>query len=339
MKNILLLNWAFNESQNCPAQGIVTNGTEHFWLSCTSYIAHGILQLDEAGTPVGIVLDQYNMHALDGPVQQTGHDYRHISDGDYNLHHNELWFGIEGGSFPRVILGAIVRYDAETLEFIDIYVHPTFTTMPWLVFDSNRNRAITCNWTDSHNELTIFDAETLTWSNDKITLLNVPSQYQQDGIPFIQGGAMHSDGKHILLQTDDHSSTMLLVELLSGLVVDVWTTGLGSEREGVAFYKNDVLSFGNRHNSFESVKSAQIVVFPMDLLQNNYEKNEIPFGLGVLVGMGILVLLTLFTRCIRSCRRTYVKGSMYNRDIDVTTLSQVDEDYEDNHDNVRLSAR
>ena len=293
-----ILNWAFNESQNCLAQGIITrHNTDHVWVSCTSYIAHGRLQFS-SGRPIGIIFDQFNWQALDGPYQKTGLDYRHISDGDFNELQNELWFGIEGGSFPRVLRSAIVRYDADTLQFIDIHVHPTFTTLPWLVFDDTRHRAITCNWTNSKNQLSVFDATTMTWSNNTINLNNVPSQYSLDGIPLIQGGAMSADGIHFVLQSDDLFSTIYMIQLQpvataadlfwQAQVINIWTTGLGNEREGIALTQHHLLSMGNRDNSWEHRKNAQIFVLAMESPTSHRS-----FGQGIFVGITATLLMLL----------------------------------------------
>lgn len=325
----LVLDWAFNESQNCQAQGIIAkHGTDDVWLSCTSYIAHGRLRFDSNSRPVAMVLDRFNLQALEGPQEKTGSDYRHISDGDYHEVRNELWFGIEGGSNPRVLRSAIVRYDADTLQFIDIHEHPTFTTMPWLVVDANHDRAITCNWTNSQNQLAVFDIKAMNWANDTITLLNVPSEYALDGIPYIQGGSMAADGMHFVLQSDDLFSTIYMVSFLEvadlwhAQLIDTWATGLGKEREGVALARQHVLSFGNRDNSWEHRKNAQIFVLPIRGPSKSDQK--VPFGLGVLIGIAVSFIILLL---MRFCgHRNARLGSRSAYTADVATLSQVDED-------------
>ena len=58
-----LLEWKEAESIDCVAQGVITNKTaHHVWISCTKWIARGILRLEAAtGTnperPVGLTLE------------------------------------------------------------------------------------------------------------------------------------------------------------------------------------------------------------------------------------------------------------------------------------------
>jgi hypothetical protein len=315
-ESLTLLNWTFDESEKCKAQGIITNGTENIWISCTSYIAHGTIQFNKNGVPIGVLFHHFNYDALDGPVQQTGDTYRHISDGDYG--NGQLWFGIEGGSFPRILTGAIVRYDADTLQFIDIHKHSTFKTMPWLVFDRKNQRAISCNWTNSNNEFIVFDARTLTWI-DSIKLYNVPGEYEVEGIPFIQGGAMLQNEDSILLQVDNQVSTIFLASLFPdrAVVTDAWSTGLGQEREGVSMVGNYILSLGNRKNSFENISNAQIIAVPMHTQNSNIIFRSVTFGIGVVVG---IVISFIWLQLLRFWHRKTNFRRDYG-DVEVTNLS------------------
>ena len=239
LRGISLLQWTnITQSIECSQpQGIITNGTDHVWLSCRTYIAHGTLQRNPYdGAIVGVHLDQFNYHALDGPNRRIRHQinknknnhnnnrnqrnetteqsYGHISDGDYvrlhssssphhHHHADELWFGLENGQFPRQHKAAIARYNAQTLEFINLHEHPTLLTMPWLAFVEQPQLALTCNWTNGGQEFVALNATTLQWTNN-VTLTNLPMEYDElyQGIPFVQGAAMDNNNNG----NDDHST-------------------------------------------------------------------------------------------------------------------------------------
>ncbi|KAL7557029.1 hypothetical protein ACA910_009300 [Epithemia clementina (nom. ined.)] len=66
---VSLLQWPnLTQSLDCMPQGIVTNGTDHVWMSCLGgFIAHGLLQRNNYGVIIGLNLHQFNYQALDGP--------------------------------------------------------------------------------------------------------------------------------------------------------------------------------------------------------------------------------------------------------------------------------
>jgi len=208
-----IVQWV-NESQSrecSSAQGIITNGTgsiasDHVWLSCKTFIAHGRFTFNALGYVQSLTLEDYNYEALDGPNQDdTVNDdtdtnttlYGHVGDGDYvrtpEGQPDELWFGLEGTQWPREVPAALVRYNAETLEFIAVHPYPmsNHTTMPWLAFDTAQKAAYSSNWTESNNELIVFNGTTLEWEmNKNIPICNIPPEYQEHGLRFVQGGAM-----------------------------------------------------------------------------------------------------------------------------------------------------
>ena len=354
------LPWDETQRQNCTAQGLITNGTDHVWISCTSYIAHGRLQFDTSASsfsstsaPTGFVINRINYHALEGPRRVTGQQYGHISDGDYfpprtvvtnnatsTRTPGELWFGIEGTSWPRVLPGAIARYNADTLEFIDIHPHPYLRTMPWLLIDPTNQRAISCNWTENLNQFQVFDVSTMAWIVDhNLTLTNPPAAFQDNGVSFIQGATkaptlLKED--EFILQLDDAPSTILLVSFhttsdknneddgaalssTSLQVQSVWQTGLGHEREGIGMTGGHILSFGNRKSTVPwatSDSEAQIVV--IEVLPSLVETG-IPFGFGILVGIGLVFFLRTLCWCFcRCCCRSNSKKE--HTEAELTTL-------------------
>uniref|UniRef100_A0A7S3L1J2 Uncharacterized protein n=1 Tax=Amphora coffeiformis TaxID=265554 RepID=A0A7S3L1J2_9STRA len=352
------LPWDETQRQNCTAQGLITNNTDHVWLSCTSYIAHGRLQYDSSSSssfsssvaaPTGLVIDKINYNALDGPRRVTGQQYGHISDGDYfpaksvvsnnstTTTTGELWFGIEGTSMPRVLPGAIARYNAETLEFIDIHPHPYLRTMPWLLVDPARQRAISCNWTDNYNQFQVFDTQTMTWVVDQnLTLTNPPAEFQATGVPYIQGATkaptlLKED--EFILQLDDAPSTLLLVSFhssndngdasLSSTSLQVqssWQTGLGHEREGIGMTGGHILSLGNRKTTVPwatAESEAQIVV--LHVLPSLVESG-VPFGFGILVGVGLVVFFRILCWCF-CCRCCRSKSKKDHTEAELTTLN------------------
>jgi len=251
-----LLQWEDEHlNTHCQAQGIITNGTDAVWISCTSFVARGRIVDDYK-----LVIDRINYQALNHTALAN---YKHISDGDY-VHRTgfppELWFGIEGGNLPRVTAGAIVRYHAETLEFIDLHVHPLIKTMPFLAYDPRVSLAYCLNWTDSRGSMVVFDVTNLQWT-ENVTIKGLPAEHQD--IQYVQGGFV--DGNILYLISDVPSSALLTVNLDTRGFLSVHNLGLGHEREGIALYKNDwLLSLGNQgKNSWDRSYHAQIVAIQL----------------------------------------------------------------------------
>jgi hypothetical protein len=235
------LQWDTEESINCTAQGLITNEeTNDVWISCTSYLGRGRLILDQAQDPIGIEIDIWNWNALDGPRAVSHKDYAHIGDGDYveldDGMRRELWFGLEGGSSPRVLPAAIARYDADSLAFVGLHIHPTMRTMAFLAFHQRQQIAYVTNWTENDGELIVFDAKTMHWSDRNSTIRGLPKEYRDD-IKFIQGADVYGDV--LYLMADDFSSTLLAIrmaEAYEGEVESVTHLGLGHEREGMTVF-------------------------------------------------------------------------------------------------------
>jgi len=101
-------------------------------------------------------------------------------------------------------------------------------------------------------------------------------------------------GKKSANDDDDHDSDPHCASIL-----DAWHTGLGYEREGLALTHKQILSFGNRHQTWEGYQHAEIVTlhFPKVLL---HTKDQVEVGGGILIGL----LIALVVSCISCvCRR------------------------------------
>ena len=327
-----LIDW-WNETQSieCIAQAIVTNenNPQDFWISCTTYIAHGTFVLDkETKRPIQIrSCDTFNYHPFDNiPIP----GYGHIGDGDYVVftgdgdelleqqqqkeeqqtrRKEEVWFGLEDSKNPRILHGAIVRYDAQTLEFLGVHPHPVVTTMAFVAYDSIRNLAYSMNWTNNERSLLIFDGDTLEWKNET---LPVEQQEQQpttttttttisDDFRYIQGSDMLNDT--LFLMGDDYQSTLYRIELsfslpessssissssistssaaawnLKATLVSSWKLGLGHEREGIAIYDNfrnpncQLLTMNNQWYTWEDQHYAGIMC--VGTTYDNQEKED-----------------------------------------------------------------
>jgi hypothetical protein len=318
-----LLEWNESESIECNAQGIISNGTDNIWISCKKYIGRGKLvqwnSLNSTPSRPLLRMEQWNWHALNGT--QTGNvnvnkSYQHIGDGDYvELEANgsqEIWFGIEDGNWPRVLPAAIVRYDAETLEYIDMHVHDNMKTMPFLAFHKARQIAYTANWTDNFGQMIVFDATTMTWSKDNATINGLPKEFYKHEIPFIQGSEMKDDT--LFLMMDDFQSTLLEIQMYpqgtyGGELKTTSYLGLGLEREGITIVNDWLLSFGNRWKSWEGNHYAQIVgvtfVMPSD--------PQRIFVMGMFTGffIGLMAFATIVTilwkKMMKKSKSSYVE--------------------------------
>jgi hypothetical protein len=299
-----LLNWNESQSIECNAQGIITNGTDIIWMSCKKYLARGrLVKLDPLNsTRVELRMELWNWHALKGPQEFLGNQsYEHIGDGDYvelsSDGSRELWFGIEDGSWPRVLPAAIVRYDAETLEYIDTHPHTTIRTMPFLAFHKARQIAYTANWTDNFGQLLVFDAINMTWANDNATIHGLPHEYYQHEIPFIQGSDMKDDA--LFLMVDDFKSTLVEIQMnrektYGGQLNAISYLGLGHEREGIAIMNGWLLSFGNRWKSWEGNHYAQIVCVQLTMPMGTKQIFFIGIISGILFGFVISGIIGAF---------------------------------------------
>jgi hypothetical protein len=274
----IALSWDEEESVNCDAQAIITNGTgDHVWLSCTTTIGRGrLIWSKEDDIPVRIEIDAWNDHALEEP-RKIRSAFEHISDGDYVVLPNqrrELWFGLEVGFKPRNGTSAIVRYDPDTLDFIDLHEHPTLRTMPWLVFSSTMQEMWTSNFTENFGNLERFDIASKQWLDTNFTLENVPQdEFPQSNIPFIQGADIVSDTLYLI--SDNYKSSLVQVNAsniaTTGVlaVAAVQHIGLGYEREGIAVVerpngKKWLLCLGNRHQTWERKHFADIVAMQLN---------------------------------------------------------------------------
>ena len=299
-----LLNWNESQSIECNSQGIITNGTDIIWISCKTYLGRGrLVKLGPLNsTRMELRMEQWNWHALKGPQAFLGNQsYEHIGDGDYvELASNgsrELWFGIEDGNSPRILPSAIVRYDAETLEYIHTHPHDTMRTMPFLAFHKARQIAYTANWTDNFGQLIVFDATTMTWAKDNVTIHGLPHEYYQHEIPFIQGSDMKDDT--LFLMIDDYKSTLIEIQMnrennYIGEMESISFLGLGLEREGIAIMNDWLLSFGNRWTSWEGTHHAQIVCVKLIMPQDS--KNFFFIGIisGILFGVMVSGIIMVF---------------------------------------------
>jgi len=231
-------------------QGIVTNGTDDVWLSCQWYLVHGKLEYDQVKRPVRFNADSTNRHALAQAQNVSGVDYKHISDGDSGFNQktgaNELWFGIEGGGWlVRALNGSITRYDATTLELIALHEHPSMKTVPWMAFDSKRQLAYTNNWTDSGNQLYVFDAAKEAWV-DNITIQAMHPDDDPVDLYWIQGAAIRDDV--LYLQNEGNHSILYGIALQNMTLVEQHEMLFGHEREGIAFAGDYLLAMGNSNN-------------------------------------------------------------------------------------------
>lgn len=347
MTSPYMLKWNESESIACQAQAIITNRSNHVWISCRRYIGRGIITVNENGDPIEMTILLWNYNPLDGPrnVSNSIPQYDHIGDGDYvhitETGELEVWFGLEDGSRPRVQNAAIVRYNADTLEFVGLHIHPYMRTMPFLAFHEQRQVAYTFNWTENYGELVVFDAQTMDWDNNKnASIGSLPPTFQED-IPFVQGSDM-DDNNILYLMVDDYGSTLLAVEMLNhyknesieyeekgkyygGRFVSESRLGLGYEREGISlFFSNTsttsqpywLLAFGNQHETWEETPFAGVV--RVSLLENNtvptgiisVASNSKTFLGGIVTGTIITVMFGLLFRCL--CKRISNNNSNSN---------------------------
>ena len=296
-----ILRWNETQSVNCVAQGVITNGTDHVWISCTNYLGRGRFILDANGDPAEMEIHSWNVQALDGPIKHSKQQYAHIGDGDYVVLENgahELWFGLEGGGSPRVLYAAIARYDADTLEFVNLHVHPSMKTMAYLAFHEHRQVAYTTNWTDNQGELIVFDASTLEWVDRNATVQGLPEEYQSD-IPFIQGADM--DGDILYLMVDDFRSSLIAIQMndeneYGGQVLSVKHLGLGHEREGVSVYKDWLLSLDNQWQTWEDRHYAEIVCVSLARPRTSNRMLDLAVGAMLGLGVGLVVAWCLWRR-------------------------------------------
>jgi hypothetical protein len=299
------LQWDTEESINCTAQGLITNEeTNDVWISCTSYLGRGRLILDQAQDPIGIEIDIWNMEALDGPRAVSHKDYAHIGDGDYverdDGARRELWFGLEGGSSPRVLPAAIARYDADSLAFVGLHIHPTMRTMAFLAFHQRWQVAYVTNWTENDGELIVFDAKTMHWSDRNSTIQGRPADYQDD-LKFVQGADVYGDV--LYLMSDDFASTLIAIrmtEVYEGEVESVTHLGLGHEREGMTLFggqKHQVwlLSMDNQWLTWEDHHYAEVICVSLGKSPSANENAGWEYtAFGVVMGLGLsLVALSV----------------------------------------------
>jgi hypothetical protein len=307
---IFLLHWNETESQNCTAQGITTFGTQ-VWISCTSYIGRGRILLDGGGTACAIEVHFWNYHALQGP-REFHPEYGHIGDGDYVEDRNEIWFGLEDERNPRILASALVRYNADTLEFTGLHVHSSMRTMPFIVYNALHKVAYTTNWTDNAGRLQVFDAVQLEWSMQNATINGLTdTEYDTpNGIPLIQGADMV--GKTLYLMQDDFQSTLFEVQFqhdaLQGQLQSMTRTGMGHEREGIDFFQNRwLLSLDNQWKTWENRHYAEVVC--VSLHNQETTLRWVVGALAVLNLVWFLCLLFLVKRWrqAQQCEAAYIE--------------------------------
>lgn len=292
-----LLEWNLTESIDCVAQAVVTNDTDNLWISCTTYIAKGKFIFDEKEPkdPIGIELDYFNKDPLNNS-NLIG--YGHIGDGDYvplDDGEGEIWFGLEDKENPRVLPGAIARYNANTLEFIDIHPHPTVNTMAFVAYHQSQRVAYTMNWTDNHGELLVFDAINYQWTNTTALISGLSTKE----FLYIQGADMAGDT--LYLMGDDYRSTLFELQMKSskeGTCKSI-QLGLGHEREGISIYDTrwrnprcQILTMNNQWYTWEDNHYAGITC--ISLGKSPSKKYYLRFeaiGAGVMVGIALFSLL------------------------------------------------
>mmetsp|Transcript_26546 Transcript_26546/g.52885 ORF Transcript_26546/g.52885 Transcript_26546/m.52885 type:complete len:342 (+) Transcript_26546:62-1087(+) len=264
----------FNSS-SCVGQGLITNATDYVWISCTTSLHRGRILRNEQRAPVSVTIELSNRDALDGP-RSLNPDYGHIGDGDYvvspSTGEHEIWFGLEDGEWPRRANAAVVRYDSSTLEYKGVHIHPSLKYLAWLAYDPTHQRAYGSEW-EGVEELSVFDANQMNWSNETIRIDNIPSDSNitnASGINYIQGADVKDD--ILYLMTDDFKSSLFLLELqkYKTTVVDVQHLGLGNEREGIAILDSYLFSFGNRWRTWENISFAQVLCLPLFFDGYNY---------------------------------------------------------------------
>lgn len=333
------------ESMECGAQSIISNHphltttscTTTIWISCGTSIARGEMLYDcDTKKPVEMNIVVWNRNPLEGvmdavsdqltdeELQQLKDDddpdeYAHISDGDFVVlpdGSRELWFGLEGKNWPRVLRAALIRFDADTLFFKNIHMHPTIRTMPWLVVDSARQLAYTTNWTDNEAKLWLFDTNNMNWRNQEesggfVPILDLPIEFR-NGVDFIQGADLVDNT--LFLMSDVASSSLLVIDLLEsdptagvvGRTRQVLQLGLGHEREGIAIWNKEwLLSMDNQRTTWEGHHYAQVVCVKLNVVPRqdfNDTRNNVYdillFGTGVItVTVGTLIWLVHYFRC------------------------------------------
>jgi hypothetical protein len=285
------LHWDRDESRSCVGQAVITNGTDHVWISCSTYLLRGRIVRDGRNNnkkPVSLVIETMNSNALAGPRQDfagnsTTLGYGHIGDGDYMEELDEVWFGLEDGNWPRALNAAIVRYDASTLEYKGMHVHPTQKFLAWVVFDQRNQRVYGSDW-EGVQDLTVFDTRQMKWLTQNLTIRMIPAEYiSLGGMNYIQGGDMQDDT--LYLMTDDFRSSLFAILIdssqneLGGEVVHISHLGLGNEREGIALLDDAayVLSLGNRWRTWENHSFSELLCLP---LRSPHQEEVSPLAIG-----------------------------------------------------------
>lgn len=277
------LEWNITESRSCVSQGLIANGSDHIWISCTTYLVRGRIVRDgQTRDPISFIVESSNHNALQELQSSVNPNYGHIGDGDYVISpttgEHELWFGLEDGTWPRTANAGIVRYDSSTLEYKGFHVHPSLKYLAWLAFDPVQQRAYGSTW-EGVKELAVFDSANMRWSNSTLPIGNLPVVSNTNvtghgmnfthGINFIQGADVQ-DGL-LYLMTDDFKSSLFVFDLKKdeATVVDVLFFGLGNEREGITLFDSHLLSLGNRWRTWENHSFAEILCLPLFLTHNH----------------------------------------------------------------------